>query len=125
MIRPGTYTLKVDGSKLVNRDLTFVLVERSNPTPKKPRLYLLQVLPSGSRSYFSSCYPSTAQNTFRLEHGGVRYWLALDGPLATLTTTPPERQNGASVQNPPNNNRILLHYTQQNKGTAIRQRDAE
>lgn len=105
-IRPQSCTLQVHGSKLVGEKITFILAERQKPTPNKPRLYLLQVLPSGKRSYFSSCYPATVENTFRVEHGGIRYWLALNGPSATLSTAPLEGQNEAFLPNPPNNNRI-------------------
>ncbi len=82
MIRPSGALLKVEGSKLVGEDISFVLAERANPTPKKPRLYLLRILTDGSRRYFSSCYPTTVHNVFDLEYGGIRYTLALQGNTA-------------------------------------------
>jgi len=124
-IRPQSCTLQVHGSQLVGPDTTFILVERAKPTPKKPLYYLLHVLPDGTRGYFSSCYPDTVQNTFRMEHGGVRYWLALNGPTATLTDSPPSPENGPSGQSPLNNNRTLLLSKQQTKGKPSGQNPAQ
>jgi len=107
-IRPSGFTFKVDGSKLTSDDLTFILVERSNPSPRKPRLYLLRVLPDGSRRYFSSCYPSGMDNVFRVEYGGIRYTLVLEGKTARIFPCQVDDKKGAENEVLLNNNRTSL-----------------
>lgn len=120
MISPYGLTFKVDGSKLVGDNLTFILVERENPTPRKPRLYLLKVLPDNTRRYYSSCYPSATDNVFGVEQGGIRYTLVLEGETARLFPCRQEDNTGAENEVPLNNNGTLFprrqQATRQNRG---------
>jgi hypothetical protein len=72
-------TLQKNGSP----DLKLVIASRKKPTPKKPKFYLLQALPTGRFTYVSSLYPipegaENGSQGYSLDWQGQEYTLTID-----------------------------------------------
>ena len=84
----GTYTRT--GSTLKGKR-TLLIAQRPTDkvTANKPPTYVLEVNGDGSRRYLSSLYPTSTHGRFRMEKGGVWYYLDLreDEALVSYYTT--------------------------------------
>lgn len=80
--------LKRIGSKLTNGEIVYIISTRSNPTAKKPPLYLIQKKPV--ERYVSSLYAySTSSSidgvtTYKFDDRGVKYLLHLGAETALI-----------------------------------------
>lgn len=73
--------------------MTFIIAERRKElvTESRPTNYLLEVLPNNRRSYFSSMYPTSNPNLFRIEYGGKWWVLQLNEYEASIYDYKEER----------------------------------
>ena len=72
-----------EGSKLTG-PLTLLLVSRGTTTPAKAHTYVLQVHPTGKRSYVSSLWNGPSPGTYALEYRGIRYTVTLTDDAAVV-----------------------------------------
>jgi hypothetical protein len=71
------------GSKLTG-PLVLLLVHRGSTTQAKAHTYVLQVHPTGKRSYVSSLWDGSTPGTYALEYRGVRYTVSLTQEAALI-----------------------------------------
>lgn len=78
----GIYQRK--GKKLVKEDLTLLLSERKEITPKKSRYFLISLRGNKKDSYLSSLYDGDGKGWYWFEYKGVVYSLYLTEENASI-----------------------------------------
>lgn len=80
----GAY-LKI-GGQLKSENLSLLIVDRKNPTPNKPKNYLLAKLPNRkNKQYISSLYHTNSTGVYSLDYLGVNYTLTIREQEAVIS----------------------------------------
>lgn len=81
-----TDTYSLVGNTLIKQDYSFLICERSSPTPKKPKHFLIQKVPN--RKYISSLYETNNDGQFTFDFAGHKYTLTIKRQKAEIIVSP-------------------------------------
>lgn len=81
-----TGSFSLIGNTLIKQDYSFLICERSSPTPKKPKHFLLQKVPN--RKYISSLYETNNEGQYTFDFGGHKYTLTTKKQNAEIIVSP-------------------------------------
>jgi hypothetical protein len=81
-----TGSFSLIGNTLIKQDYSFLICERSSPTPKKPKHFLIQKVPN--RKYISSLYETNNDGQFTFDFGGHKYTLTTNNQKVEIIVSP-------------------------------------
>jgi|15BtaG_2_1085339.scaffolds.fasta_scaffold08830_4 hypothetical protein len=81
-----TGSFSLIGNTLIKQDYSFLICERSSPTPKKPKHFLIQKVPN--RKYISSLYETNNDGQFTFDFAGHKYTLTTNNQKVEIIVSP-------------------------------------